>query len=73
MKCMTQNHILPGCEATVAAVDASSNSGDIAKLQNECVEGDASSTVAPEFSTPETSVPVNSPFEIGRASCRERV
>lgn len=49
-------HILPGCEVTIPAVDASSNSGVIEKLQNECVEGDASSTVAPEFSTPDTSV-----------------
>lgn len=49
-------HILPGCEATIPAVDASSNSGVIEKLQNECVEGDASSTVAPEFSTPDTTV-----------------
>jgi len=59
---MTGHYVLPGCEVTIPAVDASSNSGVIAKLQNECVEGDASSTVVPEFSTPETSAPVNSPF-----------
>lgn len=54
---MQQNYLsIPGCEATVPAVNASSNSGVIAKLQNECVEGDASSTVAPDFSTPDTSV-----------------
>lgn len=47
---------LPGCESTVPAVDASSNSGVIEKLQNESVEGNASSTVAPEFSTPDTTV-----------------
>ncbi len=52
-----QNYLsIPGCEATIPAVGASSNSGVIEKLQNECVEGNASSTVASEFSTPDTTV-----------------